>query len=139
MLPNVPLGVREDTVITCEAFGTGNGRSSRPSARLKIVALAPMPNAIETMAVKAKPGFCRSVRRAYRKSFHIVHLPVHLGSQRVRSVTPTTRVAPNRARMSDSGTLRPALELHSSKIRGRDVTCTARPLSQTSATFTILH
>jgi len=34
-----------------------------PSAKLKMTALAPTPSPMETIAVKANPGVCRSVRK----------------------------------------------------------------------------
>ena len=70
-LPKFPVGVRARMLTTREEFGTANGRKTSPSAMLKIAELAPMASAIETIAVAAKPGFCRSVRIAKRMSFSI--------------------------------------------------------------------
>jgi hypothetical protein len=48
--------------------GTVSGRSRNVSARLNIPALAPTPMAIDTMAMKAKPGFLANIRAPCFKS-----------------------------------------------------------------------
>jgi hypothetical protein len=58
------LGAIARTLTTLEALRTGNGLKISTSARLKMAVLEPMASAIETIAVAAKPGFCRSIRRA---------------------------------------------------------------------------
>jgi hypothetical protein len=45
-----------------EASGTGSGLKTSASAMLKIAEFAPIARAIETIAVIANPGFCRSAR-----------------------------------------------------------------------------
>src|SRR5947207_2992647 len=71
---------------TWEGCGTGSGRNRIPSAKLKIAELAPIASARETIAVRANPGFWRSVRSPYRRSLNMVperHFTLHWSSIRI--------------------------------------------------------
>src|SRR5713226_7506928 len=63
------------------------GKDARRTAliQVKIVALAPMPNANVVTTTKAKPGLLNSVRRLYRKSCQKVSI-TYRGSQAVLKV-----------------------------------------------------
>src|SRR6516164_2703231 len=63
------------TTTTSDACGTGSGRRSKNSPRLKMAALAPIPKASETIATRAKPGLWRNVRKAKRRSFSMIRYP----------------------------------------------------------------
>ena len=67
-MPSVPSWMV--VVIMARRAGslTGHGRRSSVSTMLKIVELAPMPSAKESMATAVKPGFLRSIRKAKRRS-----------------------------------------------------------------------
>src|SRR3954470_2153524 len=54
------------------ASGTFTGRSTSAFRTLNTTALAPMPSARVTIAVRANPGDLASWRIAYRMSFHIM-------------------------------------------------------------------
>jgi hypothetical protein len=52
------------TITTRSAFGTGSGRSSTASIRLKTAVLPPMPIASVRIAASVNPGLFASVRTA---------------------------------------------------------------------------
>src|SRR5215475_2946274 len=74
MLAKRPSGARERRLRIWDGSGTDSGRSMIPSAIAKIEESAPMASVMEMIAVRAKPGFRRRVRIAYRKSLSMLLL-----------------------------------------------------------------
>ena len=64
----MPRLTRVPTVTSSLGRGTGSGLISSWSARLKMATFAPVPKAIETMAIAVKPGCFAKTRAAWRTS-----------------------------------------------------------------------